>query len=198
METTADVTILQEAIVGTTPLCDDLANPAPGCINPADAASVKWDSCVVGDRINVYDAIVLADAPDNVSAAAVSLAASASGLVRVTTTPLLTIEETDQARELVSKIPAGGGLVSKGLISLAGTFVVGKGLDTFMRLGRGLTREEKQRMYDQAIERDTQGPTHIIDVDAELGCPLPVDIDREFLPDLLRRVFQVSQPRRVL
>ena len=57
------------------------------------------------------------------------------------------------AREMVSKIPAGGGLVSKGLISLAGTFVVGKGLDTFMRLGRGLTREEKQRIYDQAVER---------------------------------------------
>ena len=57
------------------------------------------------------------------------------------------------ARELVSKIPAGGGLVSKGLISLAGTFVVGKGLDTFMRIGRGLTREEKQQMYDQAVER---------------------------------------------
>ena len=56
-----------------------------------------------------YDAIVVVDAPDNVSVAAVSLAASASGLVRVTTTPLLTIEETDQALEkAVQYAPPGG------------------------------------------------------------------------------------------
>ncbi len=56
-----------------------------------------------------YDAVVLADAPDNVSAAAISLAASASGLARVTTTPLLTIEETDQALEkAVQYSPPGG------------------------------------------------------------------------------------------
>ncbi len=56
-----------------------------------------------------HDAIMLVDAPDNVSVAAVSLAASASGLVRVTTTPLLTIEETDQALEkAVQYSPPGG------------------------------------------------------------------------------------------
>ena len=55
-----DVTMLQRAIVGATLPCGDLANPTQGCINPADAASVKWDDCVAGDRINVYDAIVLA------------------------------------------------------------------------------------------------------------------------------------------
>ena len=56
-----------------------------------------------------HDAIVLVDAPDNVSVAAVSLAASASGLARVTTTPLLTIEETDQALEkAVQYSPPGG------------------------------------------------------------------------------------------
>ena len=43
------------------------------------------------------DVVVIADVPDNVTAAAFSLAAAASGLVRITTTPLLTIEETDQA-----------------------------------------------------------------------------------------------------
>ena len=57
------------------------------------------------------------------------------------------------ARELVSKIPAGGGLLSKGLISFAGTYVVGKGLDRLLRIGRHLTREEKNRMYFEAYER---------------------------------------------
>jgi uncharacterized protein with GYD domain len=44
-----------------------------------------------------YDVVVIAEVPDNVSAAALSLAVSASGLVRIDTTPLLTVEETDKA-----------------------------------------------------------------------------------------------------
>lgn len=56
-----------------------------------------------------YDAVILADVPDNVSAAAVSLVASSSGLARVTTTPLLTIEEIDRALEkAVQYSPPGG------------------------------------------------------------------------------------------
>ena len=43
------------------------------------------------------DVYLLCDFPDNVSAAALSLAASSSGLVRTKTIPLLTVEETDQA-----------------------------------------------------------------------------------------------------
>jgi len=43
------------------------------------------------------DAYVISEAPDNVSAAAVSLAASASGLVRTKTVVLMTPEEMDQA-----------------------------------------------------------------------------------------------------
>ena len=43
------------------------------------------------------DAVVIVDLPDNVAASALSLAMSASGLVRTKTTPLLTIEETDKA-----------------------------------------------------------------------------------------------------
>lgn len=43
------------------------------------------------------DVFVLIDAPDPGSAAALSLTVSASGLVRIKTTPLLTVEETDQA-----------------------------------------------------------------------------------------------------
>ncbi len=43
------------------------------------------------------DVVLIVDGPDNVSAAAVSLTVSASGLVRTRTTPLLTVEEVDQA-----------------------------------------------------------------------------------------------------
>jgi uncharacterized protein with GYD domain len=44
-----------------------------------------------------YDVIVLVEGPDNITAAAISFAASSTGLVRTSTTPLLSIEETDQA-----------------------------------------------------------------------------------------------------
>src|SRR5262244_3953895 len=42
------------------------------------------------------DVVVILDLPDNVAAAAASLAASASGLVRTRTTPLLTVDEVDK------------------------------------------------------------------------------------------------------
>ena len=48
------------------------------------------------------DVIVIADMPNNVSAAAISLAASSSGLVRTQTTPLLTVDEVDQALEMTT------------------------------------------------------------------------------------------------
>lgn len=44
-----------------------------------------------------YDVMLVADLPDNASAAAVGITVCASGLVRTKTTPLLTVEEADQA-----------------------------------------------------------------------------------------------------
>jgi uncharacterized protein with GYD domain len=44
-----------------------------------------------------YDVVIIADLPDAISAAALSLAVSATGLVRTKTTALLTVEETDRA-----------------------------------------------------------------------------------------------------
>jgi uncharacterized protein with GYD domain len=44
-----------------------------------------------------YDVVIVADMPDVVSAAALSMAVSATGLVRTKTTALLTVEETDRA-----------------------------------------------------------------------------------------------------
>jgi uncharacterized protein with GYD domain len=44
-----------------------------------------------------HDAFVIADLPDHVSAAAISLAVTAAGAARTKTTALLTPEEVDQA-----------------------------------------------------------------------------------------------------
>ena len=43
------------------------------------------------------DVVVIAELPDAVSAAALSLAVSATGLARTSTTALLSVEETDRA-----------------------------------------------------------------------------------------------------
>ena len=54
------------------------------------------------------DAYVIVEAPDNVTAAAVSLAVNASGAVSLKTTPLLTPEEIDQAaKKSVNYRPPG-------------------------------------------------------------------------------------------
>lgn len=54
------------------------------------------------------DWVLLADMPDNTSATAFSLAVSGSGLLRTTTTPLITAEETDKAFSLKAKFQAPG------------------------------------------------------------------------------------------
>ena len=53
------------------------------------------------------DALVIVDVPDNVSAAALSLAINASGGVRATTTPLFSPEDMDKAsgRKTAYKAP---------------------------------------------------------------------------------------------
>jgi hypothetical protein len=57
------------------------------------------------------------------------------------------------ARELVGKIPFGGGLIPKGAIAYAGTYVVGVGLDRFHRMGYGLSGAERRSSYQLAYER---------------------------------------------
>jgi len=57
------------------------------------------------------------------------------------------------ARELVGKIPLGGGLIPKGAIAYAGTYVVGKGLERYYHAGRQLTRGERNGVYRAALER---------------------------------------------
>ena len=60
------------------------------------------------------------------------------------------------ARELVAKIPFGGGLVPKGAIAYTGTTVIGEGLIFYYTTGRRMTREEMkrtfQRVYSEGLE----------------------------------------------
>jgi hypothetical protein len=57
------------------------------------------------------------------------------------------------ARELVGKIPLGGGLIPKAAIAYAGTRVVGLSLERLYRVGSGYTREERRQAYVEALER---------------------------------------------
>jgi hypothetical protein len=57
------------------------------------------------------------------------------------------------ARELVGKIPLGGGLIPKAAVAFAGTYVVGLGLEQFNRTGAGLSRDEKKDAYANAFAK---------------------------------------------
>jgi hypothetical protein len=57
------------------------------------------------------------------------------------------------ARELVGKIPLGGGLIPKAAVAFAGTYVVGLGLEKVNSLGTGLSRQERRDAYADAFAR---------------------------------------------
>jgi uncharacterized protein (DUF697 family) len=59
------------------------------------------------------------------------------------------------ARELVGKIPLGGGLIPKGAIAYAGTFAVGKALERAYA-NQPLTGDEHRAVYDQAYQRGVE------------------------------------------
>jgi hypothetical protein len=60
------------------------------------------------------------------------------------------------AREVVSKIPFGGGVIGKAGISYAGTWVVGHSLERLYKVGGNLTGTERKKMYDEGIQRGKQ------------------------------------------
>jgi hypothetical protein len=57
------------------------------------------------------------------------------------------------ARELAGKIPLGGGLIAKGAIAYAGTYVVGKSLELVHRGEMEFPKETKRNMYRDALQR---------------------------------------------
>jgi hypothetical protein len=70
------------------------------------------------------------------------------------------------ARELVGKIPLGGGLIPKAAVAFAGTYVVGLGLEKVNRTGTGLSRREKKDAYADAFAKGKEvvkelAPAHL-------------------------------------
>jgi len=57
------------------------------------------------------------------------------------------------ARELVGKIPLGGGLIPKAAVAFAGTYVVGLGLEKLNRTGAGLSRHEQKDAWADAFSK---------------------------------------------
>jgi hypothetical protein len=72
------------------------------------------------------------------------------------------------ARELVGKIPLGGGLIPKSAIAYAGTFVVGKGLEYLYRANAPYPKELRREAYREAFERGKQ-----VAASLRPGKPLP-------------------------
>jgi uncharacterized protein (DUF697 family) len=60
------------------------------------------------------------------------------------------------ARELVGKIPLGGGLIPKGAIAYAGTYAVGKSLELFYRGNGAPTRGQRRLVYREGLDRGRQ------------------------------------------
>jgi hypothetical protein len=60
------------------------------------------------------------------------------------------------ARELIGKVPFGGGLIPKAGIAYAGTLVVGLSLERLYRIGYGFTRAERHAVYEEAYENGKQ------------------------------------------
>jgi hypothetical protein len=67
------------------------------------------------------------------------------------------------ARQLVSKVPFGGGLIPKAGVAFAATYIEGLSLERLYRLGYGFTRAERREAYGDALERGKRVATGIIE-----------------------------------
>ena len=67
------------------------------------------------------------------------------------------------ARNLVSKIPLGGGLIPKGAVAYAGTTVIGEGLIFYYTTGRKMTRQEMQDAFKKAYSDAVEAVRSLVD-----------------------------------
>ena len=56
------------------------------------------------------------------------------------------------ARELIGKIPFGGGLIPKAGVAYAATYALGMSFERLYRLGYGFTRTERKAAYEDALD----------------------------------------------
>ncbi len=78
-------------------------------------ADVQAAVTALGGKVEAFyfafgdcDAVMIVDLPSSIKAAALALTISGSGAVRVRTTPLLTVEDVDQALEIKTQYRAPG------------------------------------------------------------------------------------------
>ena len=88
--------------------CKGTRPPAAGRRSPRQSRDSAARSKGFYNALGADDAYVIADLPDNSTAAALGIAVSAAGLVRTRTTALLTVEETDRALEKTVNYRAPG------------------------------------------------------------------------------------------
>ena len=67
------------------------------------------------------------------------------------------------ARELVGKIPFGGGLIPKAVVAYAGTQVVGRSVERVYRSGSGFTERERRIEYTGAFEQGKQAVARLLE-----------------------------------
>jgi hypothetical protein len=66
------------------------------------------------------------------------------------------------ARQVISKVPFGGGLLGKAAVAYAGTKVLGLSLDRYYSIGYKHTREERDRLYAQAFRQGKEVAARIL------------------------------------
>jgi hypothetical protein len=66
------------------------------------------------------------------------------------------------ARQLVGKIPFGGGLLAKAAVAYAGTKVLGLSLDHYYSIGFTYTRDERDRLYADAFRQGRKVASRIL------------------------------------
>ena len=82
------------------------------------------------------------------------------------------------AKQLVGKIPFGGGLIAKAGVAYAGTKVLGVSLNHFYSVGFTYSRDERDRIYTEAFKQGRTIATRILkllrpDVAAKFGDTAP-------------------------
>lgn len=66
------------------------------------------------------------------------------------------------ARQLIGKIPFGGGLIGKAAVAYAGTKVVGISLDHLYSVGYNYTRQERETLYAEALRKGREVAAEIL------------------------------------
>lgn len=67
------------------------------------------------------------------------------------------------ARELIGKIPFGGGLLPKAAVSYAGTYVVGRSMERYYSIGYGFTAAERKTAFEDAVARGREVASTLLD-----------------------------------